>query len=410
VAQSLGAENASGSATLSASPSAATTAGDLLVAAIRDRNVTVLAPVTAVTDTNTGDHWLKAASITQGTNADGEIWYVANAASLATSQSVTVTVGGTQASKSAIAFTVVDVTGAATSSPLDVIATKSGNTQPASSGPTAATAQASEIAIGDIGWNNLSVAPSGQTAGYTATAVEQSTVSGSAAAEQAAWQLLTATGAQSYSAALNSSTVAWTGAITTFKVGTTPAPTITSFRPISGVVGTSVTITGTGFTAASAVVFGATAATYTVTDDSHVSATVPSGAITGPITVTAPPGTVTSSTSFTVNPSPPPTITSFRPISGVVGTTVAITGSGYTGASAVVFNGTAASYTVTRTRVIRQRSAHARPIRTTVRWHPPTPLIPHGSVSATHRYPTILPSIAGRCRVARQTLACPGTP
>jgi len=51
VAQSFGAQNASGSATLSASSSAATTAGDLLVALIRDRNTTVQAPVSSVTDT-----------------------------------------------------------------------------------------------------------------------------------------------------------------------------------------------------------------------------------------------------------------------------------------------------------------------------------------------------------------------
>src|ERR1700692_2586167 len=70
VAQSFGAKNTSGSATLSASPSAATTAGDLLVAAIRDRNATAAAPISTVTDTNAADHWVRAASVTQGTFAD----------------------------------------------------------------------------------------------------------------------------------------------------------------------------------------------------------------------------------------------------------------------------------------------------------------------------------------------------
>jgi hypothetical protein len=173
VAESFGAKNASGSATLSASPSAATTVGDLLVATIRSRNVSALAPVSSVTDSNVSDHWTRAAGVTQGSQADGEVWYAASAASLATSQAVTVTVGGTSAATSAIAFTVLDVTGAATS-PLDVTATKSGSAAPVSTGITPTTTQASEIAIGDIGWNS-SVTPSAQTAGYSITAVEQST-------------------------------------------------------------------------------------------------------------------------------------------------------------------------------------------------------------------------------------------
>ena len=229
VAQSFGAQNASsGSATLVASPSAATTAGDLLVAVIRDRNTTVLAPVISVTD-STGETWSHAASVTQGTQAHGEIWYMATAANLSTSQAVTVTVGGTSASTSAIAFTVLDVTGASTT-PLDVTATKGGNTQPAATGTTATTAQASEIAIGDIGWNGNSTA-SVQTANYTVLPTQQSTVNNTAAGEQAAWQLLSATGAQSYSATLSSSTTAWTGAIATFEVGgtsSTPTPTATA--------------------------------------------------------------------------------------------------------------------------------------------------------------------------------------
>ena len=354
VAQSFGAQNAStGSATLSASPTAATTAGDLLVAVIRDRNSAALAPVSTVTDSNAGDHWIPAASKVQGSQADGEIWYVANAASLSTSQSVTVTVGGTKASTTAIAFTVLDVSGAATTTPLDATATNGGSTQPASTGTTAATAQASEIAIADVGWNSGSVTVSGQTAGYSVLPTQQSTVSGTGTGEQGAFRLLSATGTQTYQATISASTAAWTGAIATFKVGTPTPPTITGFNPNNGVVGTSVVITGTGFTGATTVKFNTTTQpTYTVTDDSHISTTVPTGASTGQITVITPGGTANTSaltpSTFTVNLPPVPTITGFNPTSGPVGTAVTITGTGLTGATTVKFNTTTQpTYTVT---------------------------------------------------------------
>src|SRR5207245_2696895 len=80
----------------------------------------------------------------------------------------------------------------------------------------------------------------------------------------------------------------------------TPAPTITSFTPTSGPVGTPVTITGTNFTGASAVRFNGTSANFTATSSTSISATVPSGATTGPLSVTTPGGTATSASSFTV--------------------------------------------------------------------------------------------------------------
>ena len=122
-----------------------------------------------------------------------------------------------------------------------------------------------------------------------------------------------------------------------------PAPTISSFNPTSGPAGTSVVITGTNFTGATAVKFNATAASaFTVNSATQISATVAPGSTTGPITVTTAGGTATSSTNFTVI-IPAPTITSFNPATGPVGTGVVITGTNFTGATAVAFNGKAAS-------------------------------------------------------------------
>jgi len=89
------------------------------------------------------------------------------------------------------------------------------------------------------------------------------------------------------------------------------APKVTSFTPASGPVGTSVTLTGTGFTGATKVAFhGAAATTFSVSSAIKITATVPSGATSGTIAVTTASGTGTSATSFTVTAPPfTPTLT-----------------------------------------------------------------------------------------------------
>jgi uncharacterized repeat protein (TIGR03803 family) len=78
-------------------------------------------------------------------------------------------------------------------------------------------------------------------------------------------------------------------------------PQFTSFTPPSGDVGTAVTITGVSLTQATKVTFGGVKATaFTVNSDTQVTATVPTGAVTGKIAVTTAGGTATSTTSFTV--------------------------------------------------------------------------------------------------------------
>lgn len=80
-------------------------------------------------------------------------------------------------------------------------------------------------------------------------------------------------------------------------------PALLSFTPSSGTVGTPVTITGTSFTGASKVAFGGVSATtFTINSDTQITATVPTGALTGKIQVTTPGGVATSATNFTVTP------------------------------------------------------------------------------------------------------------
>ena len=83
------------------------------------------------------------------------------------------------------------------------------------------------------------------------------------------------------------------------------APTITSFSPTSGPIGSSVTLSGTNFTGATVVKFSGVSATFVVNSDLSITATVPTGAVTGKIAVTVPGGTATSATNFTIIVQPP---------------------------------------------------------------------------------------------------------
>jgi CSLREA domain-containing protein len=131
------------------------------------------------------------------------------------------------------------------------------------------------------------------------------------------------------------------------------APTVTAISPTMGGTagGTSVTITGTNFTGATAVKFGATAATsFTVNSATSITATSPSGSAGMiNITVTTPIGTSPAVTADQFTYLAAPTVTSVSPISGPLagGTSVSITGTNFTGATAVKFGTTAAtSFTV----------------------------------------------------------------
>jgi hypothetical protein len=84
------------------------------------------------------------------------------------------------------------------------------------------------------------------------------------------------------------------------------APVVKSFKPNKAPVSTSVTITGSSLSDASQVLFtqggGTVAATFAVVNDTTITATVPAGATTGPITVVGVNSTTVSKKKFTVTP------------------------------------------------------------------------------------------------------------
>ena len=93
--------------------------------------------------------------------------------------------------------------------------------------------------------------------------------------------------------------------ISAFVVSTAPVPTITSFAPTSGNVGTSVTITGTNLLGVTSVRFnGVTATTIGTSTATTETATVPTGATTGKVSLTTAGGVATSLTDFTVTTAP----------------------------------------------------------------------------------------------------------
>ncbi|MFZ9156432.1 MAG: IPT/TIG domain-containing protein, partial [Schleiferiaceae bacterium] len=126
-----------------------------------------------------------------------------------------------------------------------------------------------------------------------------------------------------------------------------PSPSISSFTPTTSGATTSVVISGSGFTGATAVSFGGTAASsFTVNSNTQITAVVGAGA-SGSVSVTTPGTLATNATLAGFTYAPAPTISYFSPIRANAGTTITIKGTNLSSTSAVSFGGTAAySFTV----------------------------------------------------------------
>lgn len=138
-----------------------------------------------------------------------------------------------------------------------------------------------------------------------------------------------------------------------FAVTPPPAATVTSLSPTSGSTagGTSVVITGTGFTGATAVTFGGVAATaFTVNSSTQITATSPvggAGAVDVVVSVAGGASPAGPADAFTYIALPVVTLVSAPRGPTTGGQFVMIGGSGLTGATAVKFGATAAtSFTV----------------------------------------------------------------
>ncbi len=118
-------------------------------------------------------------------------------------------------------------------------------------------------------------------------------------------------------------------------------PTLTALSPASGPVagGNTVVITGTSLSGATAVKFGTKPATsVNVVSSTQITAVAPSGTGTVDVTVTTPGGTTATSAASKYSYGAP-TVTLLSPTTGpaVGGNSVVITGTGFTGVSAVKF-------------------------------------------------------------------------
>jgi hypothetical protein len=125
-------------------------------------------------------------------------------------------------------------------------------------------------------------------------------------------------------------------------------PTITSFTPSSGMVGSTVTITGNHFRGTIQVTLGIHPASYFAVSDTKITITVPFGSdlTKGAISVHTAGGTATSTKQFTPT-WPKPTIKSFTPTSAGPGDHVTVTGSNFVDVTEVTVGGVDCAFSVT---------------------------------------------------------------
>ena len=259
-----------------------------------------------------GQAMTKAVEKNDGSSAVDSIWYrVLGTSASATSGAISVTRpdgAGTRLTTflSAQAFQNVDQT-TPTSSPLTV------NNPGANSGSTLTVTSASGDLVMDLFDLYKSTSPSATAGGSQTVLNTTGALSLAGLATYSGFSLYATSvkaGAASVVTSWSSANDAMIHVAMNIKLATaTPVPTVTAISPTSGSTagGTSVTITGTGFTGATGVTIGGTAATsVTVVSATSITCTTPAhaaGAVS--VVVTTPGGANTENTLYTyVAPTP----------------------------------------------------------------------------------------------------------
>jgi IPT/TIG domain/Domain of unknown function DUF11 len=125
-------------------------------------------------------------------------------------------------------------------------------------------------------------------------------------------------------------------------------PLITSISPAGGPGGTVITLSGGGFTGATAVAIGSVSASFSVVGPTTMTVTAPLAFVSGPITVTTPNGSASSPIPF----SAPPKLSSIDVSSGTPGSTVTLGGSGLSGVTNVFLGVWPATYKIVSDSVV----------------------------------------------------------
>jgi hypothetical protein len=140
------------------------------------------------------------------------------------------------------------------------------------------------------------------------------------------------------------------GGTLVFHLAADPTPAITSLSPTHAPSGSSaltLTISGSGFNALSVVRWSGSDRTTTLVSSTSITASIPASDLaaagTSQVTVRNLGGGVSNALTFTIDANPTPAITSLSPNSATAGTNspvqVTVTGSGFTAASVVRWNG-----------------------------------------------------------------------
>lgn len=112
---------------------------------------------------------------------------------------------------------------------------------------------------------------------------------------------------------------------------------VSAISPAAGIVGASITLTGNGLDRVNQVFFGSAAAAPSTKQNNQLTVVVPVGATTGALRLVVADGSLTTTQSFRV--APIISVSGMTPTSGLAGSTVTITGSGFSEVSGVALAG-----------------------------------------------------------------------